>query len=677
MRLLLVILMLTISGVRLAAGFFEVPLEKTVNMGFRDPIADDRKGGWTDQGPDNDMAGLPVGRQTFGGIPFRIIDPERNGGRSCLALRSAAHRDWLPLESGSIEINRRAATLHFLMACGWSGKPEEAIAQFIVRYKDSGFYSEIPIVYGKHLSGWWGPQPVSVGELAWKRANGSADIGIYSFGWVNPYPEQEIRDIQLSVSGQTALPILIAASGSDSDATGLQLAAAIRARELKAAEAGQVPDSATLSVDFARPIGAEPIYSIAFGIGGNCLDDLYRKAAKHLIDAGRGRVLFRYQISTGVGKAEPALAEGVWDFSRLDRVVDYITGIGAEPMLCFGPGGPIWMAQMNNVYGDSKRYWRPADSDEYLAYCRRIVEHYRERRIAIDWEFANEVELKRWPLSYYLDLYGRVATAVREVDPAMRTGGPASCNPNLGWAEELLKRFGKDVGFVSYHEYGYSETFDSPDSYVLARTAKYETNAREYRELIKRHLGDRRVPLVITEANINWRWQGGTDPRIRNISGAAWFASAQGRFWKGGGDAFCFFTFGGGFGCVYGAKDGKLTLAPIYHAVYLYRKFGGGKLVETSSSAATVEIYGFDRPDDFSMIIVNKNKSVVRAVLTPQGVKHEAAIQCRLTAEGAAKAAVLEKDRPVPVLAEEQVSLGAGAVLTLEPFEVRAVSWKK
>lgn len=677
MRFLLSLLVIAVCQSQLLAGFFEIPLEKAVNMGFRDPAADDKQGGWTDQGPDNDMAALPTGRREFGGVPFRVIDPERNGGRSCLALRSAAHRPYFPLESAVIEVNRRAATLHFLMGCGWTGKPDEVIAQFIVRYKDSSFYSEIPVVYGRHLGGWWSPQPVSVGEVAWKRSNGSADVGIYSFGWVNPYPEQEIRDIQLSVSGQTALPILIAVSGTDPDAAGQAIAAAIRQKELKASETEKIPDSAALTVDFTRPTGQEPAYSIAFGIGGNCLDDLFRKAAKNLIDAGTGRVLFRYQISTGVGKAEPALAEGVWDFSRLDRVVDYITGIGAEPMLCFGPGGPIWMAQMNNVYGDSKRYWRPADTGEYLDYCRRIVEHYRKRQIPVDWEFANEVELKRWPLSYFLDLYGRVAAAVRTIDPAMRVGGPGSCNPNLGWAEELLKRFGPEIGFVSYHEYGYSETFDTPDAYVLARTAKYETNAREYRKIMQRHLGARRVPLIITEANINWRWQGGTDPRIRNMAGAAWFASAQGRFWRGGGDAFCFFTFGGGFGCAYGVKGGKLALTPIYHALYLYRKYGGGKLVGTASSAATVEVYGFDRTGDFTAIIVNKNPTPVKIALTLRGVTRDAAVQSRLTAESAQAAALLEADRPAPALPAEPVTMASGAAFSLEPFEVRAISWKK
>jgi beta-galactosidase len=67
-----------------------IPLEKYVTTSFRDDIADDRKGGWTDQGK-NDFRDVKTGMTTAAGIPFRIIDPAQNNGNPvlCCAERTA------------------------------------------------------------------------------------------------------------------------------------------------------------------------------------------------------------------------------------------------------------------------------------------------------------------------------------------------------------------------------------------------------------------------------------------------------------------------------------------------------------------------------------------------------------------------------------------------------------
>ena len=63
-----------------------IDITPVVNMAFRDDISDDKKGGWTDQGPGNDMRMLKTGRRRFSGIPFEIIDPAKNNGKSCIVL---------------------------------------------------------------------------------------------------------------------------------------------------------------------------------------------------------------------------------------------------------------------------------------------------------------------------------------------------------------------------------------------------------------------------------------------------------------------------------------------------------------------------------------------------------------------------------------------------------------
>jgi hypothetical protein len=653
--------------------FFFVNLKNVVNMGFADERADDRQGGWTDQGPNNDLNSFKTGIKTLKNIPFDIINPAQNNGKACLVLRNK-YKTYFPVESSSISIDRKVQAFYLLMGCAWSGQYGKNIAHFIVRYKNSSFYSEIPVAYGKHVGGWWNPRPVSVGEIAWKASNGSSDIGVYSFGWVNPYPEQEVRDIQLVSAGQGGMPILLAVTGIKPSAFGRKLTETIKKKEYKAATAGKAPDKVDISVDFNRKLKHSTSYSIAFGIGGNCLTPLYRKAAVNIMKAGTGPVVFRYQVSTGVGKAEPAPAEGVWDFKKLDFTVDYIKSLGAVPMLCFGPGGPIWMAKKNNVYGDAKRYWRPESITEYTEYCRKIVQRYHSKGIPVMWEIGNEVELKRWPASYYLKVFGKVARAIKRVSRNLQTGGPATCNPNLGWAREMLANYASLVDFVTYHEYGYSETFDSPDSFIMSKTDKYETSAREYRELISKYIPDRNVPLFVTEANINWRWQGGTDPRIRNMAGAAWYASAQGRFWRGGGDALCYFTFGGGFGCCYKSLHG-LVLTPTYHAIWLYRKLGRGTMTHTKSNSETVEAYAFANNKANNVLLVNKNNSSVKVTLKLNRNGKNALVYT-LNEQSLKDLKHLSDGGDVPQLKPEKITSGSQINFVMKPFEVRGISFR-
>lgn len=56
-----------------------VSIASAANMGFRDDSADDGKGGWTDQGPGNDLSCMEPGNVTLTGIEFNIADPGKSG----------------------------------------------------------------------------------------------------------------------------------------------------------------------------------------------------------------------------------------------------------------------------------------------------------------------------------------------------------------------------------------------------------------------------------------------------------------------------------------------------------------------------------------------------------------------------------------------------------------------
>jgi hypothetical protein len=92
----------------LGAQFAAADLRPVMNVGWRDDIEGDRKGGWTDQG-DNDLRSFPTGLQYFCGIPFEIVSPDGNRGLSVLVLGGAA-RTYFPITRGVKPVLARTFT---------------------------------------------------------------------------------------------------------------------------------------------------------------------------------------------------------------------------------------------------------------------------------------------------------------------------------------------------------------------------------------------------------------------------------------------------------------------------------------------------------------------------------------------------------------------------------------
>ena len=366
--------------------------------------------------------------------------------------------------------------------------------------------------------------------------------GIYISGWVNPYPDEEIESITISSPNGSALPAILAVTLTNDPKVVALWKERNRKKDTSAVDAaGPVRISAPDPAVKAVPVNGK-LASLSLGFNRN---EPYRLATAHLAAAGQGKPFVRFQINI----AEPSPAEGVWDFSKLDEYVDFIQSAGAEPMLCFGPGGPIWMADPN-VPGTMSANWRPRIREEYYVYCETILRRYAVERKhpVLWWQIGNETELKGWSYRYYSGIYRELAPRLRRIMPEIRIGGPVTCNPNTGWARELLRENLKEVDFLSYHQYGYSEPFDTPSDFVMSRTVRYREVAEEYRKLAQEFQKD--LPVIVSETNTNPRFHNppGTDPRIRTMFGAAWYASALCQFALGGGDALCFFTLDGGFG---------------------------------------------------------------------------------------------------------------------------------
>lgn len=156
--------------------YSSIDLRTVSNMGFQENSrANDGLGGWTDEGAGgNDLRNIPVGRQLFGGVPFSIVNPAENGGRSCIVLGNAVKRH-LP-DAVEIPMNAHARSLYFLHASAWGAKGEK-IGSYRIRYADGGG-CDIPLVIGKNITDWWTPAELEEAVVGWQGASLVADGGI-------------------------------------------------------------------------------------------------------------------------------------------------------------------------------------------------------------------------------------------------------------------------------------------------------------------------------------------------------------------------------------------------------------------------------------------------------------------------------------------------------------------
>lgn len=152
--------------------------------------------GWTGEG-DNDLRNMPVGRQKYEDVPFKVIDPKENGRKAVLGLSTAKGY----AQSATIKVGKTAESLYFLHTMG-SGQTAGTLR---LRYAD-GTEQVTLMQSGKALANWWTPEnkPRRNGppyRVAWRGPNAhSLSVGCYVYGHANPHPEKEVSEIVLEAA---------------------------------------------------------------------------------------------------------------------------------------------------------------------------------------------------------------------------------------------------------------------------------------------------------------------------------------------------------------------------------------------------------------------------------------------------------------------------------------------
>ena len=201
--------------------FVSLDLRPVFNRGFRDDVADDGAGGWTDQGPQNDLSGMPTGRRTFHQVVFDIVDPAANAGASCLVLHSEAHAPNCPKASAEIPFGGKASAMFFLHTASWYGSKTHGgrpVIRYVVTYED-GKSVNVEALGDRHVRDWWTPGDTEdakgVSLLLVSETEPDAvprRRGLQVQEWANPRPDQPIRSVRVESADSGAIPIVLAIS---------------------------------------------------------------------------------------------------------------------------------------------------------------------------------------------------------------------------------------------------------------------------------------------------------------------------------------------------------------------------------------------------------------------------------------------------------------------------------
>ncbi len=196
---------------------FTVDIRKYCNMGFADDKAGDGKGGWSDEGPFNDLRDFKTGKRTFYGVTFDIINPAKNNGKSVITMRGNSVTPKMP-EKVTIPINRKVRTLYFLHAASW-GSPGD-ITEYVLNFAD-GTQQKAVINIPKHNNNWWNgynpkevskPVPVKVsntvtGKPQWRY------LRVFEFA-KDPLKDSVVKSVDIISIGRNQTPIILGISGT-------------------------------------------------------------------------------------------------------------------------------------------------------------------------------------------------------------------------------------------------------------------------------------------------------------------------------------------------------------------------------------------------------------------------------------------------------------------------------
>lgn len=155
-------------------------LGSVANMDIKDEVAGDGKGGWSDQGPQNDLRGFAPGKHEFEGILFDIADPAKNNGKAVLTFDGKQCRTGLAEAKLELAADLPAGRfLYLLHTSCWNQMPKGTFVGSVTFQLADGTLVTRDIRTGVDIADWWTPVAAENGKVVYKKANGESTVGLY------------------------------------------------------------------------------------------------------------------------------------------------------------------------------------------------------------------------------------------------------------------------------------------------------------------------------------------------------------------------------------------------------------------------------------------------------------------------------------------------------------------
>ncbi len=189
-------------------------LRKFCNRPFTDQVAGDGEGGWTDQGAENSLDGVPWGIGEFRGVPTEILRFDETENRTCIVLDS---KNLAPgfgaKEIRGIPLDGKVKNLYFFHCTAWTDDKEAY--RFLVRYED-GETRTVPVVGGKQIGDWWLRTPPGEAEYHIAFRN-SLNRGFHVWKWENPTPDKMVQSLDIIAVNGVSIPVIVGVTAEFTD----------------------------------------------------------------------------------------------------------------------------------------------------------------------------------------------------------------------------------------------------------------------------------------------------------------------------------------------------------------------------------------------------------------------------------------------------------------------------
>lgn len=226
---------------------------------------------------------------------------------------------------------------------------------------------------------------------------------------------------------------------------------------------------------------------------------------------------------------------GVFDWTEVDLLINRMFDIGATPLLVLGfySGYSGYMSScpngMNTNYAGTNL---PAPA-QFASYCADWVQHFKDEAMPVNvYEIVNEPHqyYGSWGtnssrVTYFGQLFNATAIAMRAVTPSINIGNDNSM-VQWGGLNDFFATL-EPLDFLSWHSYLTGDKSDS-DAYLIDKAKNDEggtMGANDFIQPARQDYYDARgvwLPVVQSEANLNYHWQSGADPRMQQIFGGVY-----------------------------------------------------------------------------------------------------------------------------------------------------------